>query len=999
MRHTLPPVPLVGRDAELASLTATLRDAVLGRAQTVFLAGEGGAGKTRLARQIADLAREQGLAVAEGRAFAVETGVPYAIFTDALLPLLRGLEPGALTVLTRGAGSDLAPILPALFTPAGRAGESPAEGKARMHWSFAQLVGRLAERRPLLLVLDNVHWADDASLELLHFLARQAHAGAIDGHLFILATYADAERDDAPVLRSVEQSLASIGAARTVRLAPLSAEQTIELVQRTFGEPAAAVREFALSLHAWTRGNPFFVDETLKSLVESRQLAHRGGRWEGWSTESLVPSRSVRDVVLERVARLGAGARELLDLCAVLGARIRLATLRAVSPIAEPALLDDLDELRRANFLVEVPGHDAAYDFAHPLVRDAVYASLGRARAQGMHDGVAESLERAYGDDALSHADELAFHFTHGSSGDASAGAVRYLAAAGRQALARYADSAAASYLQAALDASAAGTLSNDERWRIVEALARVRQRLGELDAARDLWRRARDGAVAAGDAARVAAVERRMGLMSASAGEHAEAIGHFDAGLAAIGVGDQPALEARLRLARATSLHALGRSAEALDDAGAALRAASALGDRALLARAHRGLLLLYAWTGPSDAARAHGEQAALHAAASGEKEVEWSAHWAMAVHAGLTGDAESTARHARESERLAEEIRSPVLRLWTADVTIEYLAGVGDWQGALAASDRAIPLARALGQRTLLPRLLVWTGLVHRALGDMDRARELIEEAWRLTGAGERAAAATSDVHAVVPAYTGMAGWLMANSEHARALAVGEAGLAIADRAGYVAWAIYRLLPFIIETSLYLEDFERAARHNARLRRDSEGLGHALGLAWADTTDALLAYLTGEPARAVPLLRAARAALESVPFVFDAARLRRFIARALADAGDAAGAAHELREAHAIFVRLGARREIGQTREELRLLGERLPTPRVRNAAAGGLSAREAEIARLVAARKSNKEIGSALAISDRTVSTHLSNIFGKLGVGTRGELTDLVRGWGET
>jgi DNA-binding CsgD family transcriptional regulator len=239
-------------------------------------------------------------------------------------------------------------------------------------------------------------------------------------------------------------------------------------------------------------------------------------------------------------------------------------------------------------------------------------------------------------------------------------------------------------------------------------------------------------------------------------------------------------------------------------------------------------------------------------------------------------------------------------------------------------------------------------------------------------------------------------MAGYLVTVGEHRRASDVGEAGLAIADRTGYVAWAIYRLLPFVIESALWLHDYDRVARHSRRLRRDSAALGHALGLAWADTTDALLAYFTGPADRAAPLLRDAAAALEAVPFVFDAARLRRMVAHALSDAGDRDGAARELRRAYEVFARLGAEREMQGTREQIRKLGAR-PPARAPAAGAGALSGREVEIARLVAARKSNKEIAAALGISVRTVSTHVSNIFGKVGVSSRGELADVVRAEG--
>jgi DNA-binding CsgD family transcriptional regulator len=576
--------------------------------------------------------------------------------------------------------------------------------------------------------------------------------------------------------------------------------------------------------------------------------------------------------------------------------------------------------------------------------------------------------------------------------GKAGGRAARYLAEAGRQALARNADRAAVEYLEAAL----AHGEANDAAvaTELLESLAHARQRVGNLDGAAALWRRVREHSQQCGDAQRVAKADRRMGLMASAAGDSAAALGHFDAGLKALASLDEPQSRTGLLLARASTLQAVGRRDEALADARAALATATALGDQALLARVHRAMLLLHVWTGPAAVARTHGERAATLAAASGERTLEWSAHWAMAIHGGLTGDAVSTAQHVREAQRLAEELRSPVLRLWTADIAIEYLAGIGEWRDALVLADQAIPAARALGQRTLLPRLLVWTGLIHRGLGDLERARLLVEEAWTLTGAGSAGAAETSDVHAVVPAYTGMAGYLMTAGDNERALAVGEAGLAIADRTGYVAWAIYRLLPFVIETALYLEDYERAARHNARLRRDSVALGHALGLAWADTTDALLAYLTGDPAQAVPMLRAATAALEQVPFVFDAARLRRLVARALLDSGDEDAATSELRKAHEIFARLGADREMRATREQLRAIGARMPSTRRSGEESGVLSAREAEIARLVAARKSNKEIALALDISPRTVSTHLSNIFQKLGVGSRGELTDRVR-----
>jgi DNA-binding CsgD family transcriptional regulator len=237
-------------------------------------------------------------------------------------------------------------------------------------------------------------------------------------------------------------------------------------------------------------------------------------------------------------------------------------------------------------------------------------------------------------------------------------------------------------------------------------------------------------------------------------------------------------------------------------------------------------------------------------------------------------------------------------------------------------------------------------------------------------------------------------MAAYALATGDHERAIALGEAGVALADRSGYVAWSIHRLLPIIIEAALWLQDFERAERYGARLRRDATEMGHALGQAWATAGDALVArFRDGDVARAVELLRTAADQLDAIPFVFDAARIRRNLAQLLVALGDREGATRELRRAHETLARIGAETELTGAREQLRELGAR-PPARALVEGSGALTGREREIARLVANRKSNKEIGVALGISSRTVSTHLSNVFAKLGVTSRGELTDRVR-----
>jgi ATP/maltotriose-dependent transcriptional regulator MalT len=415
-------------------------------------------------------------------------------------------------------------------------------------------------------------------------------------------------------------------------------------------------------------------------------------------------------------------------------------------------------------------------------------------------------------------------------------------------------------------------------------------------------------------------------------------------------------------------------------------------LGDEALLARVHRSLLLLYLWTGPAEKARENGRLAIALAESSGQRSVAWSAHWALAALGGLTGKSDEIRRHLAEAHRLADDLHSPLFRVWTSEIEIEYAAGIGEWDHAVSLAERTIAMARSLGQRTLLPRALVWAGLLYFGRGDVARGKACVDEAWELT-VGSDPSNANRDVFAIVPAHTGRAAYHLTMGNYPDAIRVGEHGLKIAERSGYMVWAIHRLMPVVAEASLWAMDLKRVMSLSKRMRRESTALGQSLGLAWADACDALVEMLHGDKQRAVSLLQGAVDALEAIPYVPDAARLRRQLARALAETGDREGATRELRRAHEVFAHLGAERELDATREQLRELGARPPS-RSQTQGIAGLTGRELEIVRLVAARRSNKEIGTALGISARTASTHLSNIFSKLGVDSRGELADLAR-----
>jgi DNA-binding NarL/FixJ family response regulator len=983
---------LVGREDELAHISSLVKRAQKGSGTTLLVSGEGGVGKTQLLLAASDVAAQSGWQVVSGRAYSVETGIPYALFADAFVPFLRTLEPSALSVLSRGGTGELAYLFPALGRPGDRekiaAGSDAAELKARLQWNFTQLLSRLAQRKPLMLVLENLQWADASSLELFHFVARQISSFPIA----ILASYNETERDANAVLRTSEQSLLGLGVASHLRLGPLSHDAVSQLLQIRFELDPVTTRQFAARLYDWTRGNAFFVDETLKWLVESGTLREVDGAWTGWDVDSLHLPPTVRDAIDLRVARLSNNARELAKLAAVVGARLTFDHLSALSALKDESLVNALEELCSQRVLEEIRvANEIAYDFAHPILQQATYSSMGGARSRVMHGQIAESLETFYGSRASLHAGELAFHFSR--SGALAPKALKYLSEAGRTALATYANREAAAFLSAALQQGESLNRSGAEQQEIIRNLARAKQRLGEYDEALTLWVRAREAAVTAKDFAALASIEYRMGLACFWSGRFDDALSHYTSGLQSADRSEEKSSAVRLYLARAICLQEMGQLEAAKKEAESALESAQITGNPALLSRAHRALLLLYGWTGPADTALSHGNKALAFARESREKMLEWTAHWGLGLLSGLTAQASALVAHIRECQKLEDDLRSPLLPLWTAELSLQYASWIGEWDDSIVTGERTIAQAKALNQRTLLPRLLVWTGLIYLWRHDLPRARSYFDQAWNLSGAGT-ATENRLDVQTVLPAQMGLAAYHLETGNLPEAIRLGESALHLADRLGYVAWTLQWILPVLGEASLWSERYDWAQENTDRMRRDGERLGNPIAVALADTGVGMLLLLRdSNPQAAIPVLTSAIDVLDRIPVPDVASRIRRALAQAYTESGDRESALQQLRIAHDKFARLGAAGQLETVREEIRKLGSR-PPPRTVSDGMAGLTGRELEIARMVAQRKSNKDIGSALDISARTVSTHLSNIFSKLGVESRGELTDFIR-----
>jgi len=928
-------VPLIGRDREVALLKELLEQAEDKRGGTAFLRGIRGVGKTRLSQEAAEYVKERGWTVISGRAFPAESMVPFGVFSDAFLSVLQGLEREDLAALAPGGEDAILALFPALggSMRLQEVDGQPGELQARLHWHFAGLVSRLAEYRPLLLILEDLDFADRSSLELFHFLARQC----VGRRIFLVGAYTGLDEKRKRELLAIEQSLMSGRAGHVFELGPLDESETGEFIRRAFDMPEPEARRIAPTLYHWTGGNPFFLTGTLRGLVESGALVREDQGWRRVGTDRLELPRSMRDAVFAWIGNLSDTAMDLVRLIAVVGTQVTYEVLAQLEGGDEARVSAALDELLRNQILVDFEHRFAlVYDFRHPLIRETLRAEMSLGERRRLHGRVAECLEAFYGETADLHADELAYHFGQASQGEASLRAVHYLATAGKSALDRYANKEAEAYLQEALDRIEA-TLPG-ERARgdghgisaaeVISGLAQARRRLGETQESVALWRKLLVLQQASRDPGRVARVRRDIGLTYMTGGRFEEGIEELEQALDLARPTGAGPLVIRILLGLGYCYHAVGRG----EDAESAVRSALVLAEQfkqpELVGRVHSQLMRLNIWTGQLDKVRLHAEKAIAEAQATGDKTVEFWSQWAMGAMEGLIGHTQEMAARIRRARQLVDEIGSPLLRLEIAELEVELAYARGEWDAGLEVGERSIELARSLDARTVLPRLLVWVSLIHLGRGDFETADAYTREAWEIAEADGASTAGTYiNVHTVVPAHIGRASYHMTRGEWGEAVRIAEAGLAIADRTGYIVWAIHHIIPLLGEASIHARNLGRGREMAARMRREAEAVGHPLGLAWADAGDAAIEWLEGGAEQGAIGLRKGAEAMEGIPMAYEAAKLRRQLAGRLSDIGDRDGAIRELQHVHGVFKKLGARPELEKTIAQFAEIGAEPP------------------------------------------------------------------------
>ena len=443
----------VGREAELRQLQSGFDSAMSGQGSLVMVVGEPGIGKTALCEQLSTYVSLRGGKALVGHCYEEGSlSLPYLAFVEALRSYVLAHDAKDLRKELGTGAADVARIVSEIreklkvkLRPPG----DPEGERYRLMQAVTGFLSNAATVQPLLVVLEDLHSADKGTLEMLTHVSRNL-TGA---RLLLVGTYRDIEVDRAHPLSAALAELRRVSTFGRVVLRGLNADEVRRMLENIAGQDVPW--GLAEAVHRQTEGNPLFVQEVVRYLVEEGLITREQGRWRATRDTPLEMSipEGLRDVIGKRLTRLSAVCNRLLSVASVIGREFRLKVLQQVAGIAEDELITALDEARRAAVVEERSAVAAAvtYRFAHAFFRQTLYEEIIAPRRIRLHQQVAKALEELYASRLEEHATELAEHFSHSSDPSDLAKSVSYGEMAAHRALSVYAYGEAVRLLEQAL--------------------------------------------------------------------------------------------------------------------------------------------------------------------------------------------------------------------------------------------------------------------------------------------------------------------------------------------------------------------------------------------------------------------------------------------------------------------------------------------------------------------------------------------------------------------
>lgn len=664
--------PFVGREREIAALAAALDDARAGSGRLVLVSGEPGIGKTRLAEELAELAEAKGTLVLWGRCHEAGGAAAYWPWVQVIRAYAAGRETRALRSELGAGAADVAQIVPELRDRLGVAAAAPTSdadvARFRLFDAVSELLRRAAERRPLVIVLDDVHAADGPSLLLLEFVARDARRS----RCLVVATYRDVALTARHPLARTVGTLARIDGVEHVALRGLGESDVARLIEEV--APVRPAAELIRAVHGSTEGNPFFVTQVVRLLASAGEL-ERADQARAWT---IAIPQGVRDAIGQRLAALSDECARLLAVASLLGREFHLAVLSRAAGIEGDRLLAALDEAIGARIVQEVPGHIGTYAFSHALIAETLRDGLTTVQRALLHRRIGEALEELPSPAADERVEELAHHFFEAARAGEAEKAIAHAMRAALRASERLAFEEAAAHYGRALQALelAGGDVRREAELLLLRAESL--RRAGDATA-RDAFLRAATVARDAGDGERLA----RAALGYAGGWEwwryEPRVVDLLEAALRALPEHEDLS-RARVLARLGLALRRSPTSERALAVIGEAEGIARRVGDGATLAAVLEAKQVV-----TFDPSAAPGSDLALTdeiarlAENAGDREAVALHRLTRSLHLLRAGDAAAAERELDACAALIEDLRQPVLRwrLGGSRWTFAFLAG----------------------------------------------------------------------------------------------------------------------------------------------------------------------------------------------------------------------------------------------------------------------------------------------------------------------------------
>jgi class 3 adenylate cyclase/tetratricopeptide (TPR) repeat protein len=471
-------VRFVGRDGELATMHTAVDAALGGRGAMLMIVGEPGIGKTRLAEEAGVYARLRGAQVLLGRCYESEASLPYIPFVQAIRSYVIEQDPEILKTELADGASDVAKLVSEIRQRLPDLPQAPQvepeQERYRLFESVTSFLVNASRSNPIMLLLDDIHWADKPSLLLLQHLARRVPSS----RLVVVCTYRDVELDRRHPLSEALASLRREHAFERVLLRGLNVEEVASMLeagaQQELGPRGVPL---AQAIHRESEGNPFFIEEIVRHLIETGGLYRRGEQWAIGAAriEDLGIPEGIKEVIGRRLSRLSEGCNTALSNGAVLGREFEFSVVGTMSGLDDDALLGAVEEALEHQLIIEAVGRAGpTYAFTHALVRQTLYDELSLPRKQRLHLKAAQAIEEVHARNVEPYVSPVAVHYRLAGAAADPQKTIEYSLRAAQAASIVFSWEESATHLQAALELM-------EEQGAPPEARAGLLERLGTL--------------------------------------------------------------------------------------------------------------------------------------------------------------------------------------------------------------------------------------------------------------------------------------------------------------------------------------------------------------------------------------------------------------------------------------------------------------------------------------------------------------------------------------